>query len=657
MTDYANHTNFSAVCQTTSLSTPDGVAPFYPQGDEKAHEVQVVSVDSDTQKYIVVVAIDFGTAYSGYAFSFTRDPSSIHIMRRWEGGDPGVVNQKTPTILLLDPTAKFHSFGYAARDFFHDLDPQDSKKWYYFDKFKMMLYNMTDINSESPIKALNGKEVSAVKVFAHALRFFKEHVFEELNDQSSTARVTLEDIKWVITVPAIWKEAAKQFMRKAAYEAGLTHQAHEQRLLIALEPEAASIYCRRLRKMELAANSRQSKLLVPDPFDDGVADIPERLKLAANLDDGSRYVVLDCGGGTVDVTVHEMDAQTGCLKELMKAAGGPFGSVAVDMAFESLLKQIFGADFIDQYKLKRPTGWVDFLTAFESRKRSAAPNKETSINVSIPFSFFDYFKRVKNQSVETAIRRSDHKDVRWSHEGMLRISPAAIRALFEPTVNEIQKVIEQVISSVGKLDFIFLVGGFAESTVLQHAVRSVNEEKGIQVIIPQSTSLCVLKGAVYFGLDPNIIKIRRPKLTYGVGVLNKFIEGKHDKSKLVIGKDGTQWVTDIFDPFVRTGQAISQGQLVTRSYTPAKSNQKMMEINVFASENDAVMYITDKGVKRCATLKVDLADLAPLPPSSKGSRKRRELQLTMYFGQTEIRVTAYDVTTGRLIKADIDFMS
>ena len=89
----------------------------------------------------VLVAIDFGTAFSGYAFCFVRDPGNIHVMRRWEGGDPGINNQKTPSCLLLDPNGSFHSFGYAARDYFHDLESQEAKKWMYFDKFKMTLYN------------------------------------------------------------------------------------------------------------------------------------------------------------------------------------------------------------------------------------------------------------------------------------------------------------------------------------------------------------------------------------------------------------------------------------------------------------------------------------------------------------------------------------
>lgn len=53
-----------------------------------------ISSRSDVDQHFVVAAIDFGTTYSGYAFAFTRDPDSIHMMRKWEGGDPGVTNMK-----------------------------------------------------------------------------------------------------------------------------------------------------------------------------------------------------------------------------------------------------------------------------------------------------------------------------------------------------------------------------------------------------------------------------------------------------------------------------------------------------------------------------------------------------------------------------------
>lgn len=37
---------------------------------------------------------------------------------------------------------------------------------------------------------------------------------------------------------------------------------------------------------------------------------------------GDRYIVADCGGGTVDLTVHQIEKPQGTLKELYKASGG-----------------------------------------------------------------------------------------------------------------------------------------------------------------------------------------------------------------------------------------------------------------------------------------------------------------------------------------------
>jgi len=44
---------------------------------------------------------------------------------------------------------------------------------------------------------------------------------------------------------------------------------------------------------------------------------------------GTRYMVVDCGGGTVDITVYEMTSDTGKLKELYMATGGPYGSTGM----------------------------------------------------------------------------------------------------------------------------------------------------------------------------------------------------------------------------------------------------------------------------------------------------------------------------------------
>ncbi len=89
----------------------------------------------------MVVAIDFGTTYSGYAYAFTNNPDEVHLMRRSDPGQYGAMSYKTPTILLLNEREGFHSFGYEARDAYHDLEEAESRKWLYFEKFKMELHS------------------------------------------------------------------------------------------------------------------------------------------------------------------------------------------------------------------------------------------------------------------------------------------------------------------------------------------------------------------------------------------------------------------------------------------------------------------------------------------------------------------------------------
>uniref|UniRef100_A0A8C1EYY5 Heat shock protein 12B n=1 Tax=Cyprinus carpio carpio TaxID=630221 RepID=A0A8C1EYY5_CYPCA len=609
--------------------------------------------------FSVVVAIDFGTTSSGYAFSFTEDPETIHMMRRWEGGDPGVANQKSPTCLLLTPDLRFHSFGFAARDSYHDLDPEEARHWLYFDKFKMKIHSTSDLTMETELESVNGRRVRAIEVFAHALRFFREHALK-VKDQSSSV-LEGNEVRWVITVPAVWRQPAKQFMREAAYLAGLVTPDSPEQLLIALEPEAASIYCRKLRLHQVIDLSQRPVTNVLDVEGKTIClSAREQLRRArhsrtflvesgtgelwSEMQTGDRYIVADCGGGTVDLTVHQIEQPQGTLKELYKASGGPYGAVGVDLAFEAMLCQIFGADFIESFKAKRPAAWVDLTIAFEARKRTAAPGRANSLNISLPFSFIDFYKRHRGQSVETALRKSNMNFIKWSSQGMLRLSAEAMHELFQPTINNIIKHIENLVQKeeVKGVHFLFLVGGFAESPMLQRAAQNALG-RNCRIIIPHDVGLTILKGAVLFGLDPTVVRVRRCPLTYGVGVLNRFVEGRHPRDKLLI-KDGREWCTDILDRFVSVDQSVALGEVVRRSYTPARMGQRKIIINIYCSDTDDITYITEPGVRKCGAITLDLLESGAI-------------RTTMQFGDTEIKVTAVDVATGQLVRASIDFLS
>lgn len=51
-------------------------------------------------------------------------------------------------------------------------------------------------------------------VFSISLKYIRDHLFKSLSDKFS--EIQKEDIHYVLTVPAIWDDNAKQFMREAA---------------------------------------------------------------------------------------------------------------------------------------------------------------------------------------------------------------------------------------------------------------------------------------------------------------------------------------------------------------------------------------------------------------------------------------------------------
>uniref|UniRef100_A0A669PIN4 Heat shock protein family A (Hsp70) member 12B n=1 Tax=Phasianus colchicus TaxID=9054 RepID=A0A669PIN4_PHACC len=529
--------------------------------------------------FAVVVAIDFGTTSSGYGFSFCSDPEAIHMMRKWEGGDPGVANQKTPTCLLLTPSGAFHSFGYAARDAFHRLQPEEAQRWLYFDKFKMKIHGSS---VRAGPAALHGGPGGAKTGGCRA------------------GTGGHGDGGGIKGKGGLWRGRGGHGGTGGTWGLGDW------------------------------GGWREWGVIGPDPG----LPLPQRPECHPETPIGAEPPLRARG---------PPDPPTA-------SPGGPCGAVGVDVAFEQLLCRIFGADFMASFKAQRPAAWVDLSIAFEARKRAAAPSRCAPVNISLPFSFIDFYRRHRGHSVETALRRSDVKLVKWSSQGMLRVSAEAMSELFQPTVTSIVQHIDALLKrpEVRGVKFLFLVGGFAESAVLQRAVQAALGT-ACRVLIPQDAGLSILKGAVLFGLDPTALRVRRSPLTYGVGVLNKFIEGKHPREKLLL-KDGRRWCSDVFEKFVCAEQSVALGEVVQRSYCPARSGQRRTVINIYSCARDDVLFITEPGVRKCGTVSLELPELG-------GVGERREIRASMQFGDAEIKVTAVDVSSARTVRATIDFLS
>lgn len=101
----------------------------------------------NAESFKIVAAIDFGTTFSGYAYSFTDECDKIYTNKNW-GQTQGFLLHKTPTCLLLRPDGQFEAFGFEAVSKYNDLTEEEADEYFHFDRFKMKLFdNKVNIHS------------------------------------------------------------------------------------------------------------------------------------------------------------------------------------------------------------------------------------------------------------------------------------------------------------------------------------------------------------------------------------------------------------------------------------------------------------------------------------------------------------------------------
>lgn len=91
---------------------------------------------------LLVAAIDIGTTFSGYAFSFRHEHTTDRMrITTHEWPHASGMSMKAPTSILLGPDGEVKEFGYEAKEKFVDLAEKNQHlDHYYFSKFKMDLY-------------------------------------------------------------------------------------------------------------------------------------------------------------------------------------------------------------------------------------------------------------------------------------------------------------------------------------------------------------------------------------------------------------------------------------------------------------------------------------------------------------------------------------
>merc|ERR1712166_870827 len=378
----------------------------------------------------------------------------------------------------------------------------------------------------------------------------------------------------ILTVPAIWNERAKDTMVQAARQAGLIN------VELALEPEASSLAVRTLwsRRGEPLAN-------------------------------GSVYALYDCGGGTVDVSVHRVEDSG--LVQVQKPTGGDWGSTNVDKGFEKMLEDIFcrgSGPNIDDFKMGEKQAWVELMGSFVAQKEKMNKTKRI-VSVTLGSQFLEFFKWSKDDK-RIAEYLSDHpefgaKAIRVTRDKLM-LSKDVMVHLFKDCVDKIMQHFEDLDVTNLAITHLFLTGGLAANFVLQDAMRAAADKRGVNFIVPPNPTKTVLEGAVFHGKQPHLISERIAPRTLAIATCCPWDPNLHPVDKQVTGEGGELMCMNVLTPLIRANEAIQSGRSVEKEFTPTSKESKMIKIRLYESPQADVRFTDEGNVKLMAVICIPL---------------------------------------------------
>ncbi|KAJ3203667.1 hypothetical protein HK099_001411 [Clydaea vesicula] len=536
------------------------------------------------------IGIDFGTTYSGYAFCHIAD-HTIRCNEKWEDAPDRYCKDKTCSLYSkvngkLTPVA----FGYKALNMFIEKK-KDDDSLFFFEKFKLQL----EKNDNYPSIKLPDN-IDLEMIVSDYLKYLKD-----------------------AAVPAIWSPQAKQFMREACYNAGIINALHSDKLLLCIEPEAASIFCKKVLKI------------------------------------GEYITVLDCGGGTIDIfSCAVLPNET--LEEV-HGSGFIAGSAITDILFMKYFQELTGLKSIDnKYTTKILKSWENLKKKFSS---------ETDLE-EMDFGIIDvdedFVELLSEDSVEKILASQSLDSDEFLRE--IWISANKVKEILDDIIAKIiegLKVHNSKIPQNIKISKILMVGGFSESEYLQKQISLNFEHNGVKLFCPSEGS------AALRGQYSLIVSARTLRSTYGTDIakifdpevddtLFKDENGNWDnyklKTNLILDKSKVFRIKNYFEAFVKAGERISNDYIIEKRFIPLHDDQKDIEFSIFSSIDKNVKLTTDITSSKVTSLTVNL------PSELVGhSACENECSLTFEFGKTEIKIRAIHLQTNQKLETSLQFHS
>ena len=402
-------------------------------------------------------------------------------------------------------------------------------------------------------------------------------------------------------------------------------EVNPEKLSLALEPEVAALYAH-----------HYSSVVGPPP---------------------ERYMVVDIGGGTVDITVH--DKSNGKINVILPPMGNTWGGTTINEALSMLMEDILGDKGFDSFIKSNPVSAKAtlnklFYEEFEERKKIFGDAKAgiKEIVLPLPKKFIQFYSEKKLH--EACKRLNMFYD---PGDDSLSINYDIVQEkIFQFTIDRIIECVRSAFDQLtSKVDTVYLVGGFGGCKFVSQKIKeAIGQYGNIPIVCPEQPDLAVVSGAVMWRKDPNIIQSRVADASYGINAAPVFDPAIHDEHYLYLDEDGIQRCNNVFEVFVLKGEVIKD-EVYKTTHIPYSQKYTQVCIPIYSTTDDGVQYIEDKNdeltVRKIGELVVDIPNPDNIP------NNERKFDIFMDFSGTEIQARAQYHVTGEEVKTVCDFLS
>ena len=348
-------------------------------------------------------------------------------------------------------------------------------------------------------------------------------------------------------------------------------------------------------------------------------------------------------GGTIDIVTLEITDHR--FHEVSPPTGGPHGGICVDQAFEKIMEEIISRDFVQTFKVDHADAWLKFIQDFVIKKKQIKTSGEM-LAVKVPTALFGELKK-------SNLINHELKDIKWS-SGYLKISGQTFHRLYRQVIEDTMNHINRVCSSIKNVNCVYLAGGFSQFEPFQSAVKEYFRCQDCEVVCPPDPQVAILKGAIMFGKDPDVIQTRIAQASYGVATMKIFNWMENDLKYLDTDPDNKHWCICLFKSLVVKGEQLKIGKEVLHKLGTnyESSLYHFTDVEIFKTSKEDVKYIYDSGVSKVGTLRVHHI----MDHGCNVDIGKRKIAIKVEIGRTELKISASDTESEDWVDTQVEFI-